>query len=182
MTDDEAITLHLKLADYHDALAKAARLDVIHEFHVDLAKRLRQEGETGIRSRAEAHARVVERAKTEPVFVFGSNLAGRHGKGAALTAREWYGAIMGQGVGRQGNSYAIPTKDARLQTLRLDAIRIYVAEFIAYAAANPETEFQLTAIGCGLAGYKPADIAPMFKDAPPNVGQPREFVEARRAR
>lgn len=112
----------------------------------------------------------------KPVFVFGSNLKGRHGKGAALRARKFHGAISGQGEARQGNSYGIPTKDTRLVTLPLADIAQYVARFIAYAEANPDIEFQLTAIGCGLAGYKPSDIAPLFRSAPSNVKQPPEFV------
>jgi hypothetical protein len=112
---------------------------------------------------------------TDPVFVFGSNLAGRHGKGAAQFARLHRGAVYGQGVGYQGNSYAIPTKDETLSTLSLTHIRMYVASFIDFARAHPELEFQLTPIGCGLAGYKPHQIAPMFRFAPPNVQIPDEF-------
>lgn len=114
---------------------------------------------------------------SEPVFVFGSNLAGRHGKGAALWARQHRGAIYGQGEGLQGNSYAIPTKDERLRTLSLNAIEPYVATFKGFADARPHMQFQLTPIGCGLAGYKPSQIAPMFKDAPANVILPQEFRE-----
>lgn len=106
------------------------------------------------------------------IFVFGSNLAGRHGKGAALCALRNHGAIYGQGVGRQGNSYAIPTKDARIRTLPLDRIAVYVSEFLEYARQNPDTEFEVTRIGCGLAGYKEADIKPMFKEAPRNCHLP----------
>jgi hypothetical protein len=111
------------------------------------------------------------------IFVFGSNLAGRHGKGAALFARQQRGAIYGQGIGRQGGSYAIPTKDVSLRTLSLRDIRGYVNGFIAYAIRNRDLQFQLTPIGCGLAGYKPADIAPLFEHAPANVIRPDEFKE-----
>lgn len=114
------------------------------------------------------------------IFVFGSNLAGRHGKGAALYAKQHYGAIYGQGVGRQGNSYAIPTKDERLRTLDLDSIMRHVMRFMSYAMANPKTVFRLTPIGCGLAGYRPEQIAPMFYAAPPNVKRPPEFLAATR--
>lgn len=110
------------------------------------------------------------------IFVFGSNLAGRHGAGAALYAKKHHGAIYGRGAGRQGDSYGIPTKDERIQTLPLEDIKRYVDIFIAYAVANPDLKFKLTAIGCGLAGYKPADIAPMFVDAPGNVVLPLEFI------
>lgn len=110
-----------------------------------------------------------------PVFVFGSNLAGRHGKGAALWARQNRGAIYGQGEGLQGNSYAIPTKDARLQTLHLDEVLNAVCRFIIYAKAHPELTFQLTPIGCGLAGYRREQIEPMFYYAPANVLMPPEW-------
>ncbi len=102
------------------------------------------------------------------VFVFGSNLAGRHGKGAALTAYRNHGAIYGQGVGMQGNSYAIPTKDEQLNTLPLHKIKQYVDTFIKFAVLNPEMKFEVTRIGCGLAGYEDHEIAPMFKAAPQN--------------
>lgn len=109
-------------------------------------------------------------------FVFGSNLAGRHGAGAALHARKYFGARYGVGEGPQGNSYAIPTKDAELRTLALAEIEIGVAKFLAYARANPTLQFKVTAIGCGLAGYKPGQIAPMFADAPSNCELPDEFI------
>jgi len=115
-------------------------------------------------------------------FVFGSNEAGRHGKGAALHARLNHGAIYGQGEGLQGNSYAIPTKDAHLCTLPLDVIRIYVGRFNKFAADHAELTFRLTPIGCGLAGYSPKDIAPMFADSPGNVIIPDEFQAALRYR
>ena len=106
------------------------------------------------------------------IFVFGSNLAGRHGKGAALTARLYHGAIYGQGNGKQGNSYAIPTKDVYLRTLPLETINFYVDIFITYAKEHPELSFFITRIGCGLAGYTDTDIAPMFKNAPSNCELP----------
>ena len=108
----------------------------------------------------------------KPIFVFGSNLAGRHGKGAALFAKLHHGAIYGQGVGFQGNSYAIPTKDEKLRTLPLSEIETYVHLFMADAAAHPDLTFQVTKIGCGLAGYKEDDIRPMFKRAPKNCPLP----------
>ena len=110
-----------------------------------------------------------------PVFVFGSNEAGRHGAGAALFARENHGAVYGVGVGRTGDSYAIPTKDKNIKTLPLAVIEKYVSEFIKYAAQHPATVFNVTRIGCGLAGYKDEDIAPMFKDAPSNCNLPKEW-------
>lgn len=123
---------------------------------------------------------------TDPIFVFGSNLAGRHGKGAALWAVQHRGAVYGQGFGMQGNSYALPTKDGRngadlkdpAQTLPLEAIRGHAMLFLAFACAHPHRTFQLTPIGCGHAGYTPEQIAPMFAGAPPNVILPPEFLAA----
>ncbi len=109
------------------------------------------------------------------VFVFGSNLAGRHGKGAALHARKYHGAVYGNGDGPQGNSFAIPTKDRKLETLPLSDIRFFVADFITYAEENSETTFNVTEIGCGLAGYHPKDIAPMFIGCSENVNLPESF-------
>jgi len=109
------------------------------------------------------------------IFVFGSNLAGRHGKGAALYARQHHGAIAGCGIGLQGQSYAIPTKDSRLKPLPLRAIRRHVEVFLTFATARPDLQFQVTPIGCGLAGYHPEDIAPMFAHVPSNVILPPEF-------
>jgi len=102
------------------------------------------------------------------IFVFGSNLAGRHGKGAALTAVKEYGASYGVAYGLQGSSYAIPTKDAQLKTLPLSEIEKYVKMFIEFAYEHPSLTFQVTRIGCGLAGYSDADIHPMFANAPDN--------------
>lgn len=111
------------------------------------------------------------------IFVFGSNLAGRHGKGAAKFALENKGAIYGVGVGRQGDSYAIPTKDYLIRQIYLSEIAAYVSDFLDYARAHPELEFEVTKIGCGLAGYYECDIAPMFKGAPENCHLPDEFRE-----
>jgi hypothetical protein len=91
-------------------------------------------------------------------------------------ARQHHGAIDGQGIGLQGNSDAIPTKDARLRTLPLGQISTYVDEFKLFAASRPDLTLQVTPIGCGLAGYTPAQIAPMFKDAPANCMLPDSFT------
>lgn len=112
------------------------------------------------------------------IFVFGSNLAGRHGAGAARTAYKNYGAILGIAEGLIGNSYAIPTKDEELETLTLPQIKFYVERFISIARSRGDLEFFVTRIGCGLAGYSDKDIAPMFKNAPNNCVLPpgwREF-------
>ena len=110
--------------------------------------------------------------KPNEVFVFGSNLAGHHGGGAARAALQKFGAIMGQGVGLQGQSYAIPTMQGGVET-----IKPYVDEFINFAKAHPELKFYITRIGCGIAGFKDEDIAPLFREASklPNVWLPEEF-------
>lgn len=102
------------------------------------------------------------------IFVFGSNLAGRHGKGAALYARENYGAIRGVAMGPMNRCYAIPTKDRKLRTLSLREIESYVNVFINWAHEHPEMEFRVTRIGCGFVGYADEQIAPMFRHAPRN--------------
>lgn len=103
------------------------------------------------------------------IFVFGSNLAGRHGKGAALYAAKNCGAQGGVGRGRTGMSYAIPTKDERLNILPRDMIKVAVDEFIEYARANPELTFYLTPVGTGLAGYSQCSMRALFREAPANV-------------
>jgi len=110
------------------------------------------------------------------VFVFGSNLAGRHGKGSALEARLNHGAITGIGWGRQGNSYAIPTKDFVMQRLPLSMIEYFVDVFLDHARANPGDHFQVVPIGCGLAGYKSKQIAPFFDYCPKNIQLPLQFI------
>ena len=98
--------------------------------------------------------------KADEVFVFGSNLAGMHGGGAAWVAFRKFGAVMGQGVGPQGQSYAIPTMQGGI-----DTIKPYVDAFIDYAKAHPESFFYVTRIGCGIAGFTDSEIAPLFRDA-----------------
>jgi hypothetical protein len=111
------------------------------------------------------------------IFVFGSNLAGRHGKGAALVALDRFGAVYGQARGLQGRSYAIPTKDGRpgtpplqdvASTRPLADIAQDVQVFIAFARSHPEMQFFISRLGCSLANHKNEDIAPLFKDAPDN--------------
>lgn len=119
---------------------------------------------------------MITKLQKDEVFVFGSNLAGRHGKGAALQAVKW-GAKYGQGQGRHGATYAIPTKDRNIKTLPLSFIAIHVTAFLKYAALHPELRFLVTEIGCGLAGYSSSQIAPMFIGAPSNVILPEAFCE-----
>jgi hypothetical protein len=110
------------------------------------------------------------------IFVFGSNLAGRHGKGAARWAKQRHGAIYGQGEGRQGSSYAIPTKDEKLKTLPLFIIERHIRKFLEYAEEHHELTFEVTPVGCGLAGYSADQIAPLFASAGANVGLPLHFL------
>jgi hypothetical protein len=112
------------------------------------------------------------------IFVFGSNLAGIHGAGSARAALEKWGAVWGEGVGHYGNSYAIPTKDQKLQTLPLDVIRYYVDMFVEYARQHPELEFEVVKIGCGLAGFKEEQMAPLFINAGPNCILPQGWRKA----
>lgn len=106
------------------------------------------------------------------IFVFGSNLAGMHGAGAALTALYDHGAMDGYGEGHHGNSYAIPTKDEKIKPLSIMRIKTHVDRFIQYATDNPSLYFVITRVGCGLAGYKDKDIAPLFSVAPANCHIP----------
>ena len=101
--------------------------------------------------------RITELGENE-IFVFGSNLAGAHGGGAALLAYRKFGAIWGQGVGLQGQSYGIPTMQGGVET-----IAPYVDEFIVFAQAHPEQTFFVTKIGCGIAGFSEAEISPRYR-------------------
>lgn len=120
---------------------------------------------------------------SDPVFVFGSNLSGIHGKGAAEYAYAHKGAVWGQGEGYQGNSYAIPTKShasaltGRFKTLSLPEINEHVESFLQFARDRSDLLFQLTPIGCGLGRYTFEAIAPMFADAPSNVIIPWQFQQ-----
>ena len=110
----------------------------------------------------------------DEVFVFGSNLAGIHAGGAARVAHKRFGAVMGQGVGIQGQSYAIPTMQGGVET-----IKPYVDDFIALAREWDQTTFYVTRIGCGIAGFRDEEIAPLFADAIDlyNVRLPESFVK-----
>ena len=108
------------------------------------------------------------------IFVFGSNLAGRHAGGAARAANMKFGAEWGVGVGLTGQSYAIPTMQGGVET-----IKPYVDEFIRFAQANPGLKFLVTRIGCGIAGFKDEEIAPLFDKAMqvPNIYLPETFFK-----
>lgn len=126
------------------------------------------------------------------IFVFGSNLAGLHGGGAARYAYNHEGAAWGRGIGYHGNSYAIPTKGVIKKTrgahqigppLGIKEIETHVKKFIEFAVNNPDLIFKVTRIGCGLAGFTDAQMAPLFKDAPFNCyfdGAWQEWLGANR--
>jgi hypothetical protein len=113
------------------------------------------------------------------IFVFGSNLAGIHGGGAARLAHQKFGAKMGIGVGLTGHCYAIPTKDLDIETMELEDIIPFVKEFLKFAKNNPDLKFWVTKIGCGLAGYEVKDIAPLFFKfkSTKNVIYPQDFLD-----
>ncbi len=117
--------------------------------------------------------RISELKKNE-IFVFGSNLEGHHGGGAAWLAYQHFGAIWGQGVGLQGQSYGIPTMHGGV-----DVIKPFVDEFIVFAKEHKEYKFLVTKIGCGIAGFKEEEIAPLFQNAIDieNIILPKSFVE-----
>ena len=114
----------------------------------------------------------IEQLAENEIFVFGSNLAGLHAGGAARVAMRNFGAVWGQGVGLQGRTYAIPTMQGGPET-----IKPYVDEFIAFAKAHPGLRFLVTEIGCGIAGFTPSQIAPLFAGAAdvPNILLPARF-------
>lgn len=112
------------------------------------------------------------------LFVFGSNLSGYHGGGAARAAHQLYGAKWGVAEGVTGRCYAIPTvQHGIVGPLSLAEISQAVERFIAHVQRNPESQFFVTRIGCGLAGHKDADIAPMFSAAPPNCSLPDAWAQ-----
>ena len=119
----------------------------------------------------------ITKLEDNEIFVFGSNESGRHGKGAAKTALGW-GAKWGQGVGMQGKTYGIPTKDSNvIKTLSLPKIQYNIDNFIKFAQNNPEFIFLVTEIGCGLAGLKHKEVGPLFQEAKniKNIYLPEKF-------
>lgn len=116
----------------------------------------------------------ISELRADEVFVFGSNLAGMHGGGAAWVAFRKFGAEMGVGVGLSGQSYAIPTMQGGVET-----IKPYVDKFIAFAKEHPELFFYVTRIGCGIAGFRDKQIAPLFAEAidVTNICLPETFVD-----
>lgn len=155
----------------------------IHSSNAMYYKKVRKERMSGIKedyasdffSSKNATERITPRfinsLNPDEIFVFGSNIQGMHDGGAARQAVEKFGAIMGQGTGLQGQSYAIPTMGGRAE------MKHYINEFIQFADSHPEMKFFVTRIGCGIAGYSPKEIAPMFAGAYslPNVYLPQDF-------
>jgi hypothetical protein len=111
----------------------------------------------------------IDRLAPNEVFVFGSNASGAHGGGAARTAYEKFGAVWGQGHGLQGQSYGIDTMSG------LDVIADEVAAFVTFARSRSDLTFLVTEIGCGIAGYRPEQVAPLFAEVPSNVRLPSRF-------
>lgn len=121
----------------------------------------------------------ITKLKKNEIFVFGSNLNGNHAGGAAKLALEKFGAVGGQPIGLQGQSYAIPTLDNSMQKINIDDLQIYIAGFIEYAKNNTDKTFLVTEIGCGIAGFTKEEIAPLFKDAVivENISLPQSFLD-----
>ena len=104
------------------------------------------------------------------IFVFGSNGEGAHFGGAAAIAVQKFGAKMGQAEGLQGQSYAINTMDSK------EEMFAQIDRFLTFAKEHPKLTFLVTEIGCGIAGYRPEEIAPHFKDHSKNVILPKAFI------
>ena len=112
----------------------------------------------------------------EYIFVFGSNTRGAHGKGAAIVAKEQFGAEYGVGVGLTGRAYAIPTKDRYIRTLSLIEIKHYINLFRDFTHNRPDLKFWITGVGCGLAGYSSSQIAPYFSQCNTNCDFPHMWI------
>lgn len=137
-------------------------------------------GNEGTRRRPwSADRRLTTRNNVKTIFVFSSDLAGKHNKSTALYAQQNHGAIYGQGEGLQGNSYAIATMNHNLDPLPLRRLQEGIQRFIEFASRQKEMLFQITAIGCdATSGYRPADIAPMFRHIPPNCNLCQELLQS----
>jgi hypothetical protein len=119
----------------------------------------------------------IKELKENEIFVFGSNTAGIHGAGAAKLAHQKFGAIWGVGFGLAGQSFAIPSKDDKIETMPLNMIQSYVTQFIKFTKTMPQLTFLVIEIGCGLANLTPEEVAPLFKDAVniENIHLPERF-------
>lgn len=153
---------------------KSIYLQTDLEYRIDMKKEKNFSETDFSKKKGRITPRWIDSLKENEIFVFGSNLAGMHGGGAARIARLHFGAVMGKGVGLQGQSYAIPTMQGGVET-----IRPYVDRFIAYAKRHPEKHFLVTPIGCGIAGFEAEDIAPLFESAKEmkNISLPESFWE-----
>ena len=122
---------------------------------------------------------IIKTLAEDTTFVFGSNLAGEHSSGAAKTALEHFGALNGVGRGWSGQSFAIPTMNEHLQQMPLSQIQHYIDDFKTYTKNHPKNKYFLTSIGCGIAGFRDEDIAPLFENAInlSNISLPKEFVD-----
>ena len=123
----------------------------------------------------------IDKLLDDEIFVFGSNMQGAHGGGAARTTMSW-GAIYGQAFGLQGKTFAIPTVDyTKSGKMSMETIKEYVDRFLDFAKENKDKKFLVTEIGCGIAGFKVSDIAPLFKEAIKdkydNVYLPQSFID-----
>ena len=149
-------------------------VDSFYKYHAGREQENPKAEELDEKGRAKYTPEFIRTLAEDEVFVFGSNLAGMHGGGAAATAYRSFGAVLGQGVGLQGQSYAIPTMQGGVET-----VKPYVDEFIAFAKSHPELRFLVTKIGCGIAGFSEEEIAPLFAEAVnvENIVLPLEFVE-----
>lgn len=165
---DEIVDKHIDRLAAKVVKSKIKSLDEIYPVKIKKPRRKRGENivliPNFILRGTKTKAKRKKKKRRRPlIFVFGSNLAGIHGKGSALKAARKYGAERGIGKGRTGMAYAIPTKDRKLRTLPLERIKRYVNKFFHYAYGHPEFRFKVVAIGCGLAGYDPKQIKPLFK-------------------
>ena len=123
-------------------------------------------------------AKHIDKLEDDEVFVFGSNTEGMHAGGAARMAMDW-GAIYGKAFGLQGKTFAIPTVDyTRSGKMSIDEIKKYVDEFLDFTIKNKDKKFLVTEIGCGIAGFKVSEIAPLFRKALEynNVYLPERFI------
>lgn len=148
-------------------------MDYFNRYNKQVRKSEPTELELDENGRARYTPEFITELADDEVFVFGSNLRGLHGGGAAATAHRCFGAIWGQGVGLQGQSYGIPTMHGGVEK-----IKPYVDEFIAFAKEHKELRFLVTKIGCGIAGFREEEMAPLFADAIglKNVVLPKVFV------
>lgn len=153
---------------------KSIYLQTDLEYRIDMKKEKNFSETDFSKKKGRITPRWIDSLKENEIFVFGSNLAGMHGGGAARIARLHFDAVMGKGVGLQGQSYAIPTMQGGVET-----IRPYVEEFLDFANHHPELHFLVTPIGCGIAGFEAEDIAPLFESAKEmkNISLPESFWE-----